>query len=86
MLAGWRTERVNGFLTMSSGAELAGVAWASAMAEPRNPRSAGILFAILPLAGAIGAGLMGEPVIGLLAGLALAALISTLFWLIDRQT
>jgi len=55
---------------------------------PRSPapRSAGILFAILPLAGAIGLGfLIGQPVIGLLAGLALAAVLVTLFWLIDRR-
>ncbi|NNM77530.1 hypothetical protein HJG53_11485 [Sphingomonas sp. ID1715] len=55
------------------------------MTEPRNPRSLGILFAILPLAGAIGVGLLGQPVIGLLGGLALAALIVTGFWLIDRR-
>ena len=55
------------------------------MAPPRNPRSLGILFAILPLGGAIGLGLLGEPVIGLLAGLALAAIIVTGFWLIDRR-
>ncbi|HEU4970137.1 hypothetical protein [Sphingomonas sp.] len=54
---------------------------------PRSPapKSAGILFAILPLAGAIGLGLIGEPVIGLLAGLALAAVLVTLFWLIDSR-
>lgn len=55
------------------------------MATPSSPRSIGILFAILPLAGAIGLGFWGEPVIGLLAGLALAALLTTLFWLIDRR-
>jgi hypothetical protein len=55
---------------------------------PRSPapRSAGILFAILPLAGAIGLGyFMHQPVIGLLAGLALAAVLVTLFWLIDSR-
>jgi hypothetical protein len=55
------------------------------MASSRTPRSLGILFAILPLAGAIGAGLMGQPVIGLLAGLGLAAVLVTLFWLADRR-
>jgi uncharacterized iron-regulated membrane protein len=55
------------------------------MADPRNPRSAGILFTILPLLGAIGLGLWGEPVIGLLGGLALAALLAGLFWLVDRR-
>jgi hypothetical protein len=59
---------------------------ACAAAMPRSsPRSAGILFAILPIGGAIGAGLWGEPVIGLLAGLALAAVLTTLFWLLDRR-
>jgi hypothetical protein len=54
---------------------------------PRSPapRSAGILFAILPLAGVIGAGFLGQPVIGLLGGLALAAVLVTLFWLVDRR-
>lgn len=56
-----------------------------AMPEPRNPRSAGILFTILPLTGAIGVGLLGEPVIGLLAGLGLATVLTTAFWLRDRS-
>lgn len=56
------------------------------MTSPRTPRSAGILFTILPLAGAIVVGLWGEPVIGLLGGLALAVLLTTLFWLLDRRT
>jgi hypothetical protein len=51
----------------------------------RSPRSAGILFTLLPLAGAVALGLWGEPVIGLLAGLGLAALLTTLFWLLDRR-
>lgn len=55
------------------------------MATRRSPRSLGILFAILPLGGAIGLGLRGEPVIGLLAGFALATLAVTLFWLVDRR-
>jgi len=57
----------------------------AAMPQPRNPRSLGILFTILPLAGAIGVGLLGEPVIGLVGGLALAAVLTTLFWLFDRR-
>jgi hypothetical protein len=55
------------------------------MTAPRNPRSIGILFAILPLTGAIGVGFAGEPVIGLLAGFALATVLTTLFWLRDRR-
>lgn len=55
------------------------------MPRSPSPRSAGILFAILPLAGAIWLGFKGQPVIGLLGGLALAALLVTLFWLVDRR-
>lgn len=56
------------------------------MARPRAPRSVGILFALLPLAGAFGTGAVWrEPVIGLVAGLGLAALLTTLFWLLDRR-
>lgn len=55
------------------------------MDGPRHPRSLGILFAILPLGGAIGAGFVGQPVIGLLAGFGLALVIATLFWLADRR-
>lgn len=82
MLAVQRTDKVNGFLTMAPRRR----AWhARAMPAPRTPRSAGVLFAILPLAGAIGIGLLGEPVIGLLAGLGLATVLATLFWLRDRR-
>jgi len=55
------------------------------MPHQRTPRSTGILFAILPLAGAIGVGMLGEPVIGLLGGLALATILTTAFWLLDRR-
>ena len=61
------------------------MACGAAMTRPRPPRSAGILFAVLPLAGAIGLGLWGEPVIGLLGGLALAGALTALFWLLDRR-
>lgn len=57
----------------------------AAMASRRTPRSAGILFAVLPLAGAFALGTRGEPVVGLLAGLGLAALLVSLFWLFDRR-
>jgi uncharacterized membrane protein len=58
-----------------------------AMASRRSPRSLGILFAILPLGGAVLLGaLRREPVIGLLAGLALAGALVALFWLLDRRT
>lgn len=55
------------------------------MTGPQSPRSLGILFAILPISGAIGAGFMGQPVIGLVAGFGLALVIATLFWLADRR-
>jgi uncharacterized membrane protein len=55
------------------------------MVAEKSPRSAGCLFAVLPLAGAVLAGLAGEPVIGLLAGLGLATLLVTLFWLAERR-
>ena len=80
MLATRRTRRVNAILTI-----FARVAHGAPMPRRPAPRSAGILFAILPLAGAVGVGFLGQPVIGLLAGLALAAVLTTLFWLIDRR-
>ena len=55
------------------------------MPRPPSPRSAGILFAILPIAGAITAGFWGQPVIGLVGGLGVAAMLTTLFWLADRR-
>jgi hypothetical protein len=55
------------------------------MAPRRSPRSAGILFALLPLAGAITLGLWGEPVIGLLGGFAVAGLLVVLFWALDLR-
>ena len=57
----------------------------ASMPRQSSPRSAGILFALLPIAGAIGAGFLGQPVIGLLGGFALALLLTTLFWLVDRR-
>lgn len=72
-------------MTIYAGAWPGGVACARWMATPRAPRSLGILFAILPLAGVIGAGLLGQPVIGLLAGLGLALILTTGYWLIDRR-
>lgn len=83
MLATARMDKVDGLLTMLARRR---AAWhAPAMAEPRNPRSLGILFTILPLGGAIGFGFWGEPVIGLLAGLGTATLLTLAFWLYDRR-
>ncbi|GAO40754.1 hypothetical protein SCH01S_51_00860 [Sphingomonas changbaiensis NBRC 104936] len=72
-------------MTIFAGVGPVGVACAAAMSRSPSPRSAGILFAILPLAGAIGLGFRGQPVIGLVGGLALAAVLTTLFWLADRR-
>ena len=77
--------KVNTFLTISGWRGGNGRVMGARMASPKNPRSLGILFAILPLGGAIGAGFMGQPVIGLLAGFALALVLTTLFWLADRR-
>lgn len=55
------------------------------MTRPRNPRSLGVLFAILPIGGAIIGGFMRQPVIGLLTGLGVAMLLTILFWLADRR-
>lgn len=57
----------------------------AAMPDPKSPRSAGCLFAILPLVGAFALGYQGEPVIGLLAGFGLALLLVTAFWLLERR-
>jgi hypothetical protein len=61
------------------------MACAPPMPGPKNPRSLGILFAILPIGGAIGAGFMGQPVIGLVAGFGAALVLATIFWLADRK-
>lgn len=61
------------------------MACGSTMTDPRNPRSLGILFAIFPIGGAIIGGFMRQPVIGLLAGIGAALLLTTLFWLADRR-
>lgn len=50
-----------------------------------NPTGAGAIIALLILAGAIGGGMMGQPSIGLLAGLALGILIALLLYLRDRR-
>lgn len=76
-------DKVDGFLTMV--ARRARAWHAASMTKSRAPRSAGILFTLLPLAGAFVVGLWGEPVIGLVGGLGLATLLAVLFWLIDRR-
>lgn len=52
---------------------------------PRNPRSAGIALALLPLAGAFVGGLYGQPTIGLLIGLGVGIALALLVWWTDRK-
>lgn len=77
--------KVNKVLTISGWRFAARRGMRPPMPAPRNPRSLGILFAILPIAGAIGIGLLGQPVIGMVGGLVLAAVLCTIFWLVDRR-
>lgn len=48
--------------------------------DPRMPVGGGAPIALLIVAGAVVGGLMGQPVIGLLAGLALGVLIAIALW------
>lgn len=52
---------------------------------PRSPRSAGILLAIFPIAGAFIGGEMAQPSLGLVVGTAVAAVAAIGYWLIDRR-
>ncbi len=49
-----------------------------------EPVAGGFFIALLVIAGTIFGGLLGQPVIGLLAGLALGAGIALVLWLRDR--
>jgi hypothetical protein len=51
----------------------------------KDPTGAGAIIAFLILGGAITGGLMGQPSIGLLSGLALGILIAVLLWLRERD-
>ena len=50
----------------------------------KNVTGAGAIIALLIMVGTIGGGLMGQPSIGLLAGVALGVLIAVLLWLRER--
>lgn len=50
----------------------------------KNTSAGGIFVAIGPLLGAVLGGLMGQPSIGLLTGLAIGSLIATAIWLKDK--
>ncbi|MEE2740269.1 MAG: hypothetical protein VYA35_02665 [Pseudomonadota bacterium] len=49
-----------------------------------NPTGSGAIIALLILAGTIGGGLLGQPTIGLLIGLALGIIIALLIYLGER--
>lgn len=51
---------------------------------PPNAWAGGIFVALLPLIGACVGGLQGEPVIGLLVGLAVGVIAALVVWAIDR--
>jgi hypothetical protein len=53
--------------------------------DRKDPTGAGAIIAFLIIGGAITGGLMGQPSIGLLAGVALGVLIALLLWLRDRR-
>ena len=54
------------------------------MADRPAPRAGGFILAAAILVGTIGGGLMGQPSIGLLAGLAFGVAVSVALWLKDR--
>ncbi|WP_294137316.1 hypothetical protein [Sphingobium sp.] len=53
--------------------------------DRKDPTGAGAIIAFLILGGAITGGLMGQPSIGLLAGVGAGVLIALLLWLRDRR-
>ena len=55
------------------------------MSARREPRALGCLIALFTLGGAIGGGLLNQPVVGLLVGLGVSVLLALLFWLKDRR-
>ena len=52
--------------------------------KTKNTSAGGVFVAIGPLLGAVLGGLMGQPSIGLLTGLAIGSLIAIAIWLKDR--
>ena len=56
----------------------------SAMANRSGPQAGGFIIAVAILAGTIIGGLMGQPSIGLLAGLGLGVAVAVAIWLRDR--
>jgi|GEM_PF-411089 len=60
----------------------------NAPAPPRPPKRSnggGVFIALLTIAGAIIGGLMGQPSIGMLSGIALGVAIAVTLWLVERK-
>ncbi|MFZ2995113.1 hypothetical protein [Sphingobium sp.] len=53
--------------------------------DRKDPTGSGAIIAFLIIAGAITGGLMGQPSIGLLAGVALGIVIAIVMWLRDQR-
>lgn len=51
----------------------------------RAPKAGGALLALAIIVGVFAGGLLGEPSIGFLAGLAVGVLLVAFVWLIDRR-
>jgi hypothetical protein len=56
-----------------------------AMADRPGPQAGGFIIAVAILAGTIIGGLMNQPSIGLLAGLAIGVAVALALWLADRR-
>jgi hypothetical protein len=57
---------------------------AARMADRPGPQAGGFILAVAVMAGTIIGGLMGQPSIGLLAGLGIGAIAALAIWLRDR--
>lgn len=77
-------ERVNMAATMTGWRGEAGRGTGSLMANRPGPQAGGFIIAVAILAGTIIGGLMGQPSIGLLAGLGLGAVAALAVWWRDR--
>ncbi|NJC34323.1 hypothetical protein GGR88_001797 [Sphingomonas jejuensis] len=53
--------------------------------QRRASRSAGVMFAILPVAGLLVGAVLRQPSAGLVIGLAAALVLTLLFWVADRR-
>jgi len=53
--------------------------------SPKRSSGGGVFIALLTVAGAIIGGLMGQPSIGMLSGIALGVAIAVTLWLVERK-